>query len=434
MSSDPVVAEVVEPVVEAVAVNDHGPVVEARVAEPAVVVASVVPPVVTATPVEWLGVRGFLRWGWFRFRGACEWLFGAASLTVGLAILAAIPVAQFLTLGYLLEAAARVGRTGRLRDGFPGVRQAARVGSIILGVWVTLLPLRVVADLWASAELIDPGGPVARRWRLGLTALTVILVLHIVIACSRGGKLRHFFWPFTNAIWLVKRLAAGGYYAAARDAVWDFVVSLRLPYYFWLGLRGFAGALLWLAVPVTLFAVARLLPLHGKPEQVAGVRFLIGLFGGVQMACVVLLLPFLQVQFAVRNRFRAFLDVRGVCVQFWRAPWAFAVAFFFTLLFALPLYLLKIEMIPRETAWLPSLVFLVFMFPARLLAGWAYGRARRRSTGRHWLFGVTGALVMLPVAGFYVLVVFFTQYTGWNGIWSLYEQHAFLLPVPFMGM
>src|SRR5262249_37124641 len=195
-----------------------------------------------AAPVEWLGFVGLLRRAWFAFRGACEWLFGAASLTVGLAFLAAIPVAQFLTLGYLLEAAGRVGRSGRLRDGFPGVRLAARVGSIVLGVWLTLLPLRVLADLRASAELVDPGGPVTRLWRLGLTALTVTLVLPVLIACLRGGKLRHFFWPFTNPFWLVKRLAAGGYYAAARDAVWDFVVALRLPYYFWLGLRGFAGA------------------------------------------------------------------------------------------------------------------------------------------------------------------------------------------------
>ena len=39
---------------------------------------------------------------------------------------------------------------------------------------------------------------------------------------------------------------------------------------------------------------------------------------------------------------------------------------------------------------------------------------------------------MLPVVGFYVLIVFFTQYTAWYGKWSLYEQHAFLLPVPFL--
>src|SRR5262245_20787945 len=32
------------------------------------------------------------------------WLFGAASLMIGLAVLAALPILQFLSLGYLLEA------------------------------------------------------------------------------------------------------------------------------------------------------------------------------------------------------------------------------------------------------------------------------------------------------------------------------------------
>ena len=114
--------------------------------------------------------------------------------------------------------------------------------------------------------------------------------------------------------------------------------------------------------------------------------------------------------------------------------WAFAFALLLTLTFAVPLYLLKIEMIPRETAWLPSLVFLAFIYPARILSGWAYGRSLRRQPPRHWFFRWTGRLAIVPVAAFYVLVVFLTQYTGWHGIWSLYEQHAFLLPVPFLGM
>ena len=40
-----------------------------------------------------------------------------------------------------------------------------------------------------------------------------------------------------------------------------------------------------------------------------------------------------------------------------------------TLTLAIPLYLLKAELIPREVAWLPSLVFVTFMFPARLAVG-----------------------------------------------------------------
>ena len=37
-------------------------------------------------------------------------------------------------------------------------------------------------------------------------------------------------------------------------------------------------------------------------------------------------------------------------------------------------------------------------------------------------------------AAFYVFIVYFTQYTSWHGVWSLYEQHSFLVPVPFLGM
>jgi hypothetical protein len=36
------------------------------------------------------------------------------------------------------------------------------------------------------------------------------------------------------------------------------------------------------------------------------------------------------------------------------------------------------------------------------------------------------------VAIAYVLVVFTSPHLGWHGIGSLYEQHAFLLPVPFV--
>src|SRR5262245_10938793 len=61
---------------------------------------------------------------------AWEWAFGTLSLMFGLAVLAAIPLLQFLSLGYLLEVGGRVGRSGRLRDGFIGARPAARIGSI----------------------------------------------------------------------------------------------------------------------------------------------------------------------------------------------------------------------------------------------------------------------------------------------------------------
>jgi hypothetical protein len=75
-----------------------------------------------------------------------------------------------------------------------------------------------------------------------------------------------------------------------------------------------------------------------------------------------------------------------------------------------------------------------FIGPARLLTGWAYARARRRESPRHWVFRTVARLAMLPVALAYVAVVYFTQFTSWYGIASLYEQHAFLVPVPFLGL
>jgi hypothetical protein len=428
------------------------PSLDLPVALPADDVATALPPddVVDAVPVPEPGPRP-RRGLWQTVRAvahaigsAWEWLFGVVTLMVGLAVLAAAPILGFLSLGYLLEAAGRIARTGRLRDGFIGVRIAARAGSIVLGSWLMLLPLRLISDLWRSAEIVDPGGRAPHAWKIGLTVATILMVIHIVAAVSRGGKLRYFFWPF-NPIWLVRRLWRGGYYPAARDATWDFLVSLRLPYYFWLGLRGFAGAFLWLLVPISLLALgSKTGPVAGHARSVGAgpdsIRFLEGvlpLLGTIGALLLIALLPFvlfLQMRFATENRFRAFAEIGAVCRQFVRAPWACAFAFWITLLFALPLYLLKIEIVPQEAAWLPSLVFIAFIFPARLLAGWAYGRSLRRQKPRHWLFGVTGVLACVPVAMFYVLIVYFAQFTAWSGVASLYEQHAFLLPVPFVGL
>jgi hypothetical protein len=351
----------------------------------------------------------------------CEWCFGLTSLLVFLAVLAAVPILQFLSLGYLLEVSGRVARTGRLRDGFIGIRIAARAGGFVLGTWLMLLPLRLVSSLWLSAQLVEADGSVARGWDIALNILTILLLVHIALAWGAGGKLRHFLFPFANPILVALRIWRGGFWTNSRDGVWDFAASLRLPYYFWLGWRGFWGAFFWLAGPITLLAIGRKIPV-------------LGFVGAGALVLVLLYVPFLQLRFAEQNRFRAFLEIGALRQEFRRAPIALAFAFFLTLLFAVPLYLLKIEMIPREAAWLPSLAFIVFMFPARLVSGWAFGRALRRKTPRHWFFRWTSRLFMLSVTLLYVVIVYFSQYAAWEGIWSLYEQHAFLLPVPFFSM
>jgi hypothetical protein len=360
---------------------------------------------------------------WRRLRdtigSGAEWLFGAASLVLALAFLATYPVLQMLSLGYLLEASGRIARTGRLRDGFVGVRKAARVGGMFFGVWLMLLPLRFASLMAASARLIEPNSRADRGWSTALVVLSALMTVHIVGACWRGGKLRHFFWP--APIRLLKQLRQRGAYARARDAVYDFVVGLRLPYYFWLGVRGFIGGLIWLFAPVSLLAAGQKAPL-------------LGFVGGVALLVVLFYLPFVQTRFAAENRFRAMFEIRPVRTWFRRAPVAFLIALGVTLLFAVPLYLLKIEIIPREAAWLPSLVFVIFIYPTRLLTGWACGYAGRRTRNRNWFLRQFARLGMLPVAALYVLIIFFTQFTSWHGVASLYEQHAFLVPVPFLGL
>jgi hypothetical protein len=363
--------------------------------------------------------RFVLRVGRALFSGL-DWLIGALSLVVGLSVLAALPIAQFLSFGYLLEASGRVARSGRIRDGIIGVRRASRVGTIVACCWLWLLPSRFISSLATSAELIDPDGPLARRWRVGLAVAVILTLIQVIAGCARGGHLHHFLWPPGNFLWLIKRIKRGGLYVEVRDATCSFVEALRLPHYFRQGLVGFFGSLIWLVFPVALLAIGRKVP----P---------LGLLGALLLGIVATSLPFMQVRFAAEGRFRAFFEIRMIRERFRRAPWAFAAAFALTVLAALPLYLLKIELVPREVAWLPGLLFVGFLFPSRIACGWAYARGGLRENRRHWAWRGIGRLSMLPIAVVYVVIVFFAQYTSWGGAWSLFEQHAFLLPVPFLG-
>lgn len=63
-----------------------------------------------------------------------------------------------------------------------------------------------------------------------------------------------------------------------------------------------------------------------------------------------------------------------------------------------------------------------------------YSRSCRRERPRHGLFPGSTRLTQIPVVALYVLIVFLSQVTAWSGIWSLSEQHAFLLPVPFLNL
>ena len=351
------------------------------------------------------------------------WCFGMLSLIGGLAVVSVIPVVNLISLGYLLYISGDIARTGRLRDGFVGVRRAGRLGGVVLGIWLVLWPARFLAALRDSAVIVDPDH--AGGWSVGLWIVTGLTCLHIIWALLRGGKLRHFAWP--APIGLIRWLGSSDKFTSTRDALWDTVAGLQLPSLFWLGARGFAGTVIWLLIPVGLMILA------SKITSNAGI--LLSLLGGILLMGVLLFLPFLQVRFACENRLGAFIELIPVCRLAGRVPFKFWFALSVTLVLAVPLFLLKVELTPAEITWLPALFFVIFGLPARMITGWAVGRAKSKEVSNNllwrWFCRIAALALTLPVLFSYVVILFLSQFISWNGTRSLLEQHAFLVPSPF---
>ncbi|MEO0414392.1 MAG: DUF4013 domain-containing protein [Verrucomicrobiota bacterium] len=354
-----------------------------------------------------------------------DWVFGVLVIGVGLAALSAIPVLHFFTLGYFLEASGAVARTGKLRSGFLGVRKASRLGKVIVCVWLILLPIRLAYSYWQDAIILDPQGPAVTQLRVLLVIMITVASCWIAWAVYRGGRFRHFLWPAP-----LRFIKAIGYHddeLFGWRGWWDLARGIPYWRFFKLGFFGFIGALIWLTIPVLLLFA-------GAQISSSGPAFLVSLIGGGLLAFVALYLPFLQCRFAVGGDFREFLTLRRVREHFQKAPLAWWVALFITLLFAVPLYALKIELTPSEVAWLPNLIFVAFGFPARLLVGWASSRAARREGRSHWFWRWSSRLSLIPIVIAYAFIIFLTQYLSWHGSYSLFEQHAFLLPAPMFGL
>ena len=213
-------------------------------------------------------------------------------------------------------------------------------------------------------------------------------------------------------------------YTDAREGVWEFLASLNFPYYFLMGVKGLVGTLIWLVIPTTLLILTT--QTHKGPS--AG---LAAVAGSLIAIPVFALLPFLQAHFATDGKLKRFFEVGTVFQLIRKAPIAYLVSLLVTLLFAIPLFVLKIEEIPSELLWSLSLVFVAISWPARICVGLSYRRADS-TTGRGWWFVRYPIMsAMLPVSFAFVLIFFFTSYVTWNGGLSLFENHVFLLPAPF---
>ena len=369
--------------------------------------------------------------GWVnRFFGFIAWLvrgsFAIVSLVVLLAVLTAIPILQLISFGYLLDVAGGLAKGGKLKHSLPHLKQAGQIGLAAVAVFLAALPTQLLVHWESVATLINPGSGQATAMRVLAIASAGIAIIYLLWAWVRGGRLRHYLWPQP------KRFFREGWrwstWSGLPDRLWDFTATLELPKYFWLGLRGAAGTLVWLIPAMIIIAAFR----NGETGLAGLVGFVALCFLGMGM----LYLPMLQAHFAAENRLSALFEVRTIHRDFRRAPWAWLLAMVFVLLITpIPLYLLKIEATPREVMWAPCLVFVAFILPARIAAGLALRRCRRRPdpVGRwarasRWM---VRALMPLVVA-VYLLFVYVSQYTSWDGLATWVQQHAILIPVPFL--
>ncbi|WP_246146391.1 DUF4013 domain-containing protein [Rubripirellula lacrimiformis] len=368
-------------------------------------------------------IRRSLRW----IRWCVTGSFSIASLIVLLALLTAIPILQLIAFGYLLSVSGGLAGGAKFRDSLPKLGQAGQIGLAMLAVFIAALPTQLMTHWESVAALINPGSNQAAMLRIAAISMSLLATGYLLWAWVRGGRLRHYLWPepkrFFRQAWRPST------WASAPDHLWDFTASLELPRYFWLGLRGAVGTLIWLIPAMIIIAAFR----NGE----TGLAGLVGFVSLMLLGIALMYLPMLQAHFAAENRLRALFEVRTIRRNFRHAPWAWLGAMVCGLvILPIPLYLLKIEATPREVVWLPCLVFVAFILPARIAEGLALRRARRRPlpTGRwatmsRWM----ARLMLVPVVGIYLLFVYVSQYTSWDGLLTWVQQHAILIPVPFLG-
>ncbi len=349
-------------------------------------------------------------------------LFGLASLIFFLAVLAAIPVINILALGYLLDAEGRVARTGKMTQGFPLFPQAKRLGGIMIGVMLFLLPLKYLGSFTTDAEIIDPHSATTRAFELATLFAAAVIFIHLLFALGRGGSLSCFFRPIKNVRWMIGQLRSRNYLVQASASVREFVKSLRLVENFKLGFWGVLGVLMWTFFPTLLFAFA---------DSTEGFQVFVTVIGGFLLMLVATWLPILQAGYASEGKFSAYRQLRQTRLLFRRTPMLWTLAFLVGYALSLVLYLFKIVAPPQDGLWMMTIVFITAIYPARIFIAWVYARAKRIETVPHFLWRWLWSLTTIALCTFYIFLLFFARDIGANGKLVLYEQPLLMIPSPF---
>jgi hypothetical protein len=170
-----------------------------------------------------------------------------------------------------------------------------------------------------------------------------------------------------------------------------------------------------------------------RGEDPSPIQGLLGLIGAFSMMLLTMYLPFLQMNMAIENRFGALFALRKVRRQYSSAPWTFLIANFLTLALAIPLYFLRIEATPEEYVWLLCLFFVLFSLPGRWLTGFAIYRSERTGKKHRWYSRFPAYLAQWAYVPIYLGFLYLSLLVVWDGVASVFFQHAFLIPLPFQG-
>ncbi|MEY3174042.1 MAG: hypothetical protein RLZZ436_1956 [Planctomycetota bacterium] len=393
-------------------------------------------PVQTASGTEWADLtdelRGRLGPGPFpglrRPLKSTWWClhisFGALCIILALAILAAVPGLNVLALGYLVEPQRRVALSGRLRDGFPLLVLAPRLGIMLICVLIFQLPLRFQGTRVSDAMvLLGPDHPRTQLMATTLTTLQWLIGTHLVLAILNGSTLGCYLRPVRNLRRSLRLLLTTDGRRELAAGI-DLVLSILQPVqHFLAGLRAFFGAAVWLIIPTSLLVA------YSPPDRVKPVFGLLAAIGVVLMIPVVAWLPFLQVQQIVAGRFKAVLAVREVRRRIRTAPLAWMFSTTLLCLMTLPLYLGKVRLPPADALLVLTPIFVVLIYPARLAVAWAWHRGGRSQPAR-WLLHVAARLIMIPILAVYAIFLLLTPAISELGRNAPFENQAFLGPAP----
>jgi Protein of unknown function (DUF4013) len=353
------------------------------------------------------------------------WMLGRvwdlACLSILLAVVAAIPIVQLAALGYLLQGAGNLANRKPWKSAFPGLRLAGKLGTFLALASLTWIPVYLLTDLAYTAQLLQPNSQTAIGWRIGAFLIAAAWVTHVGWAAMRGGRWWHFLWPAPFK--LIARIWWPSTWSTAADNLYELFAQLHFTQLWWLGARASLGAILWTCVPVSQMIIGE----RAHEFKLAG---LVGLIGAVLMIAVMMYLPLLQVRMAATNRFMEIFNVRAIRQDFLKAPWFCALAIFLVCGLSIPLYLLRIEATPSQLVWAPSLVFVLFMWPAKLVTGAALGYAKKRTELRHWTVRWSAWIVVLASVLAYLGALYIAQFVASQGAYVMYFQHAVLFPPP----